>query len=173
LSPALDSSESENSLKFWFTIALLPLLPFATVVQGGFLGFGTGMAMAVVAFLFAQSKRKMGYIVLAPVGIFVGLSLFVNYMAARNDIRDLVWYEQTGFGKRLERVAVVFQNFEWLDLSNLQHREAINYGLNRDYLVGMAVDRLQSGQVEYLFGTTFGNIFIGLIPRVVWPDKPP
>jgi hypothetical protein len=166
------ANESADWRKFWFTMSLLPLLPLGTLVQGGFLGFGTTWAATVVTFLFAQSRQRLGYFLLAPAVFFVGLSVFVNYMAARNDIRQLVWYQQASFGDRIQRIAEVFQNFEWLDLSNSRHREAIDDRLNQNWLVGAAVGRLQSGEVEYLSGATLGNMFIALVPRVVWPDKP-
>ena len=59
--------ESRNRLKFWSTMALLPVLPLATVIQGGFIGFGTYWVLAIVTFMFAQSKRRVGYFLLAPV----------------------------------------------------------------------------------------------------------
>jgi hypothetical protein len=166
------ANESADWRKFWFTMAVLPLLPLGTLVQGGFLGFGTMWAATVVTFLFAQSRRRFGYFLLAPAVVFVGLSVFVNYMAARSDIRQLVWHQQASFDDRIQRIADVFQHFEWLNLSNSRHREAIDDRLNQNWLVGTAVARLQSGQVEYLSGATLGDIVIGLIPRAVWPDKP-
>ena len=167
------ATESRNRLKFWTTVALLPVLPLATVVQGGFIGFGTYWVLAIVTFMFAQSKWRVGFFLLAPVVCFVGLSVFVNYMIARNEIRQLVWYQQAEIGDKLQRIADVFQNnFEWLDLSNERHREAIDNRLNQNFLVGAAVARLESGQVEYASGATFGNMIIGLIPRALWPDKP-
>src|SRR5262249_33826760 len=109
--------ESRNWVKFWSTMVLLPVLPLATVIQGGFLNFGTYWVLAIVTFVFAQSKRRVGYFLLAPVVGFVGLSVFVNYMVARNEIRQLVWYQQAEIGDKLQRIADVFQNnFEWLDL---------------------------------------------------------
>jgi hypothetical protein len=166
------ANESADWRKFWSTIVLLPLLPLATLTQGGFLGFGTMWAVTIATFLFAQSKRKVAYFLLAPAVFFVGLSFFVNYMAARNDIRQLVWYEQASVGDRLQRIADVFQNFEWLDLSNLRHREAIDGRLNQNFLIGIAAARLESGLVEYASGATVGNIIVALIPRAIWPDKP-
>jgi hypothetical protein len=166
------ASETANWRKFWSTMVLLPLLPLATLTQGGFLGFGTVWAMTIATFLFAQSKRKVVYFFLAPAVFFVGLSLFVNYMAARNDIRQLVWYEQASVGDRLQRIADVFQNFEWLDLSNWRHREAIDGRLNQNFLIGVAATNLESGLVEYASGATLGNMIVALIPRAVWPDKP-
>jgi hypothetical protein len=164
--------ESRNWPKFWSTMALLPMLPLATLVLGGFLGFGTTWIMAIVAFMFAQSKRRVGFFLLAPVVCFVGLSVFVNYMIARDEIRQLVWYQPAPIGDRLQRIADVFQNFEWFDLSNGQHRKAIDDRLNQNSLVGAAVARLESGQVQYASGAIFGNMIISLIPRALWPDKP-
>jgi hypothetical protein len=166
------ANESRNRRRFFFGMAMLPLLPLATLIQGGFLGYGTYWALAILAFLFAQSKSKIAYILLAPVVCFVGLSVFVNYMAARNEIRQLVWDEQVGIGDRVQRVANIFQNFELLDLSNWRHREVIDARLNQNALVGAAVARLESGHVEYASGATFGNMIVVLIPRALWPDKP-
>jgi hypothetical protein len=156
----------------WFAFIMVPLMPLATLLQGGFIGFGTFWAMAILSFLFSQSKRRAIYVFATPIFLFVGISLFVNYMAARGEIRELVWYQQAGLSAKLERVAVVFRNFEWLDLSNSRHRGAIDSRLNQNYLVGAAVERLESGQVEYAFGNSIGKIVLALIPRLVWPDKP-
>jgi hypothetical protein len=165
--------ESRNWLKFWSTMVLLPVLPLATVIQGGFLGFGTYWVLAIVTFVFAHSKRRVGCFLLAPVVFFVGLSVFVNYMMARDEIRQLVWYQQAEMGDRLQRIANVFQNnFEWLDLSKERHRVAIDDRLNQNVLVGLAVGRLESGQVEYASGGTLGDMIKGLIPRALWPEKP-
>jgi hypothetical protein len=163
-----------DSSKFWVTIALLPLLPLATVISKGFLGYGVYWTLGIVTFLFAQSKRRLRYCLLAPAVFFVGLSIFVNYMAARDEIRRVVWYDQVGVGDRLQLVGDVFlQRFEWLDLSNVRHREAIDSRLNQNFLVGAAVARLEAGQVEYAGGSTFWKMIMALIPRAIWPDKPP
>jgi hypothetical protein len=165
--------ESRNWLKFGSTLALLPVLPLVSVVQNGFIGAGTYGVLDIVAFIFAQSKRKVGYVLLAPLVCFVGLSVFVNYMIARNEIRQLVWFQQAEIGDRLQRIADVFQNnFEWLDLSNGRHREAIDGRLNQNSFVGAAVARLESGQVEYSSGAIVGDMILGLIPRALWPEKP-
>jgi hypothetical protein len=164
--------ESRNRFKFWCTLALLPVLPLATLIQGGFLGGGTGWAITIVSFLFAQSKRKIVYVLLAPAVFFGGLSVFVNYMAARDEFRQLVWHEQASIGDRLSRVIDIFQNFEWLDLSNARHRKFIDLRLNQNEYIGIAAERLEVGAVEYAYGDTLSKAAMGLIPRVFWPDKP-
>jgi hypothetical protein len=166
------ATETRNRLKFWSTMALLPALPLVTLIRGGFLGGGTIWGITIVSFLFAQSKRKLVYFLLAPAVFFGGLSVFVNYMAARDEIRQLVWYQQAGIGERLSRVADSFRDFEWLDLSNFRHRKAIDGRLNQNEFIGVAVARLEVGAVEYAYGGTLGKVAMGLIPRVFWPDKP-
>src|SRR5262249_262416 len=99
------ASESPNRLKFWCTIVLLPVLPLSTLVLHGFLGFGIYWVLAIMTFMFAQSTRRVGFILLAPAVLFVGLSVFVNYMIARNEIRQLVWFQQAEIGDKLQRIS--------------------------------------------------------------------
>jgi hypothetical protein len=167
------AKETRNSLKFWLIMGLLPLLPVVTLIQGGFLGAGTSWAMVIISFLFAQSKRKLVYLLLAPAVFYGGLSVFVNYMAAREEFRNLVWHQQASIDDRLSRVADSFLDFVWLDLSNSRHRKAIDDRLNQNAFIGVAVERLEMGAVEFASGETLAKAAIGLIPRVFWPDKPP
>src|SRR5208282_2877985 len=110
-----------------------------------FLGFGTYWLLAITCFAVNRSKQRIGYYLLAPVVAVVLLSLFVNYLAAREDLRALVWRQQAGVGDRLYRVAEVFENFEWLDFSNSKHRNLIDLRLNQNQLIGLAAARLESG----------------------------
>jgi hypothetical protein len=136
--------QNSSRAKFWSTTALLPLLSLYTVVQTGFLGNGTTWFVTVASFLFGQSRRRWTYYVLTPVVVFVGLSLFVNYMSARNEIRQLVWHEQAPMSDRLSRVFSIFSEFQWLDFNNRDQAEAIDNRLNRNWLVGLAVERLDA-----------------------------
>jgi hypothetical protein len=161
-----------NIPKFWLTFSMLPLLPLITVIKGGFIGFGTYWLLASVSFGFAQSKRRLGYFLIAPFVMYVGLSVFVNYMASRTEFRQAVWFQEVGVGDRFKRVGDMFRNFEWYDSENSKHREVIDGRLNQNLLVGAAVERLQSGMVDYAYGSTLVDIAIGLIPRALWPNKP-
>jgi hypothetical protein len=164
--------QENNSFKLWSSIALIPLFPLITTVQQGFIGFGMYWAIFCVCFLFAQSKRRLAYIVATPFILFVGLSVWVTYAAARDEIRQVVWQGQASMIDRVELVMNAFGKFEWLDLSNAMHRKVIDLRLNQNFFVGRAVARLDGGEVDYGFGSTVGNVFAIVVPRALWPDKP-
>ena len=166
------ASEQRKPVMFWITASLLPLLPVITVLKDGFIGFGTYWMLAAMSFAFGQSKRRMLYFILAPFVVYLGLSVFINYMASRTAFRQAVWYQQVGLGDRVDRVVHMFQNFEWLDGDNPKQRKVIDGRLNQNLLVGAAVERLQTGKVNFAHGNTIVVMAIGLIPRALWPDKP-
>src|SRR5262245_28329941 len=93
-------------------------------------------------------------------------------MAARDELRQLVWHQQASIDDRLRLVTDTLWNFQWLDLSNSQHRKAIDDRLNQNGFIGIAVERLELGTVEYANGDTLARVAIGLIPRAIWPNKP-
>jgi hypothetical protein len=164
--------ESRDRRKYWGTMSILPLLPLSTMVLSGFLGFGTYWLLTIAGFLFAQSKHRLRYILLTPVVFYIGLSVFVTYWAGRDALREVVWDQRAGLGDRIQRVVDTFGNFELFDLSNARHQRAVDARLNQNSLVGLAVSRLESGEVDYSWGSTIADIMVGLIPRVFWPDKP-
>jgi len=158
--------------KYWSTIALLPVLPASTVIQAGFLNFGTSWALTIASFVYAQSKRRLGLFLLTPVVIYIGLSVFVDYMNVRADIRKVVW-RQDSFAARVQVVEnSILSHFSWFDIANPKHRQAINDRLNQNLWVGRAKQRLEEGQVSYAYGSTIQDMIMGLIPRAIWPDKP-
>jgi hypothetical protein len=164
--------EKRESFRFWLMVAFLPVLPLTTLIRGGFLGFGTFMVLTIVAFLIAQSRRRFGFLLLAPVVVYMGLSIFANYMVARDELRQLVWHQSASINERLERVTRVFRDFSWLDLTNPQHYEALNGRLNQNWFIGAAKARLDSGLVEYGSTDALATMIIAPIPRFLWPDKP-
>jgi hypothetical protein len=164
--------KENNSFKFWCTVSALPLLPLITMIRQGFIGFGTYWLLSSVSFAFALSKRRLGYFLLAPFVCFIGLSIFVNYMASRTEFREAVWFRQVSLEDRVERVFDMFRDFKWYDSENPKHREVVDGRLNQNLLVGAAIDRLNSGLVEYAHGSTLVDMALGLIPRALWPDKP-
>ena len=97
---------------------MLPLLPLSTLVTGGFLGFGTAWVLSIVAFHFVIARHRIWFYLATPPAIFLGLSLFVTYFQQRDDIRDVVWYQDAGITQRLGKVTKLVTEFQLLDLSN-------------------------------------------------------
>jgi hypothetical protein len=161
-----------NSFRFWGAVSLLPILPAITMIKDGFIGFGTYWMLAGMSFAFAQSKQRLGYFLISPIVVFVGLSVFVSYMAARTEMRRALWYEHVDIGERALRAVNMFINFQWFDRGNSEQRNVIDARLNQNLIVGAAVERLESGAVEYAYGSTLTAMAIGLIPRALWPEKP-
>jgi hypothetical protein len=152
------------------TLALLPLLPLATLVTGGFLGYGVYWVLSVVAFLFTITQRRIWFYFGAPVAVFLGLSFFVTYMGQREGIREVVWEEQAGILDRLDRVSAIVTEFELLDLSSPTQVTALDERLNQNALAGAAVIRHEGGLASFAYGATIP--LWALVPRVFWPGKP-
>jgi len=151
-------------------IAALPALPLSTLVTGGFIGYGIYWIISVGCFLFAIVRRRLIIVVASPFIAYLGLSLFVGYMAERNAIRDLVWSDESTFGERADRVFRIFSNFEFLNIGNEQHVVAIDGRLNQNVFVGLAINRHRDGILDFQYG---GTVQIwALVPRALWPEKP-
>jgi hypothetical protein len=165
------AANAHNTRQTLSILATLPLLPLATLTTGGFIGFGTIWVLSVVAFHFVIARRRVWFYLAGPPVIFLGLSLFVTYMQQRNDIRDVVWYQNAGIMRRLDQVSRLVTDFQLLDLSDETHLRALDLRLNQNYLVGEGVMRHRQGEVELRYGLTLP--LWALIPRAIWPDKPP
>jgi hypothetical protein len=161
-----------SGAKLWLVMLWLPFLPVITLLKGGFLGMGISWLLTIVSFALSGSRQRLGYFLIAPLFVYVGLSVFVNYMASRVEFRQAVWIQQVGIADRVQGVVDMFWNFEWYDSENPKHRHVIDERLNQNLLVGSAVERLEVGIKDYAYGATLVDIAIGLIPRAVWPDKP-
>ena len=90
------AATTNSSRRTLLILATLPLLPLSTLVTGGFIGFGTVWALSVVSFLFVIARRRLWFYLATPPVIFLGLSLFVTYAQQRDDIRDVIWYQDAG-----------------------------------------------------------------------------
>ena len=163
----LYAADSRQTLS---TLAMVPLLPLSTLVTGGFLGFGTVWAMTIVAFCFVVARRRIWFYLASPVVIFLGLSLFVTYFQQRNEIREVVWSENSNTMERLDKVTKLVTDFQFLDLSNEWHLFALDQRLNQNYLVGAGIMRHRADAVKLLYGATLP--VWAFIPRAIWPDKP-
>ena len=141
------ATERRDRRSALMTLAMLPMLPLATLVTGGFIGYGVNWVLSVVAFLFVISRRRIWYYLGAPIVGILGLSLFVAYMGERTGIRDLVWEQKASYSDRFERMGQIITNFKLLDLTDPTHRAALDGRLNQNFLVGAGVMQYQRGLV--------------------------
>jgi hypothetical protein len=163
----LYAGDSKQTL---LTLAMMPLLPLSTLVTGGFLGYGTVWILEIVSFHFVIARRRIWFYIAGPPAIFLGLSLFVTYAQVRDEIRAVVWNENTSMFERLEKVSRLYTDFQFLDPSNADHQFVLDARLNQNWLVGEGIMRHSENLVELLYGATVPAW--ALIPRAVWPDKP-
>lgn len=167
------AGETGNLRKFWLTIILLPLLPVVSVVQSGLINYGTSWVLAILSFVFCQSKRRFGYVLIAPAVIYIGLSVFVSYMAARTEIRVITWDKTIALSDRIKPIEdALGRSLAWFDASDLRHRQLIASRLNQNFFTGVAARRFEFGQQDYAQGAALGAMIFALIPRAVWPEKP-
>jgi hypothetical protein len=161
---------ANDSRQVLLILAMLPLLPLSTLVTGGFIGFGTTWVLSIVAFYFVIARGRIGFYIATPPVIFLGLSLFVTYSQQRDDIRDLIWYQNSGIFQRLNQVSKLVTEFQFLDLSDERHQMALDQRLNQNSLVGTGVMRHRQNLNELWYG---GTVPIwAIVPRAIWPDKP-
>jgi len=152
------------------TLALLPMLPIATMLSNGIINYGVNWAIGVVAFLYVTARRRLAFIIAAPVVVVLGLSFFVVYMGERDGIRDTVWGRDAGVVERIQSASSIVSNFRLMDLQRPVDRGALAGRLNFNTFLGIGYRRHQQGRNELKYGGTV-NV-LALIPRAIWRDKP-
>jgi hypothetical protein len=145
--------------------------PAFTLFFMGFTSFGVAASMVVWLFTMAIYKPRWLCIVAILGLVFMGFSVYVNYMRERGMIRDAVWGSKDA-SSRVDSIAGIFTKFEFFDWNNNAHLETLDSRLNQNHLVGMAMLHINSGAQDYARGSTLYLAAIAWIPRVLWPNKP-
>jgi hypothetical protein len=158
-----------NSFRLW--VMLASVYPLLTIVTQGFLGFGIFNVILVVTFVAGFYRPRWKLIVIGLASIYLGLSIYVTYMRDRNDIRSTVWGGES-YGSRIDQMKETFSNPEFFSLNEDEHLERIDNRLNQNWMVGAAVNQLQSKRVEFAKGETLLLALSAFVPRVIWPNKP-
>jgi hypothetical protein len=161
--------ESVDQRRTLAVLGLLPLLPLATLVMGGFVSYGLSWVLSVLAFQFTIAPRRSRFYLAAPLVAFLGLSLFIAYMGQRTVIRELVSREAS-LGERIDRVAQIVTDFHLFDPTSPADLAVLDERLNQNALVGMAIARIDAGLAEFANGATVP--VWALVPRALWPEKP-
>jgi hypothetical protein len=157
----------------WITVwaLILAVYPVLMLLFGGFVSYGA-TAISIVLAGLAISVREVWRIAIGTAIIAVlGLNIFVNYFQWRTEIRDAVW-GGASLEARLDVTSDVVRNFEWLDPNNDAQMGALDQRLNQNYFAGLAAQRIDEGQADYLYGRSLWEGVLSLVPRILWPDKP-
>jgi hypothetical protein len=152
-------------------VAALMVFPVAMLLLGGFLSYGSAAIIVVCSALTISTKSYWRVLTGIIIFTFLSLSIFVNYFQHRNDIRHQVW-GGAPLEARVESAINVVKGFEWFDPNDRAHLIALDQRLNQNYFVGLAVTRIQQGQVRYLYGQSLWQGLLALIPRALWRAKP-
>ncbi len=152
-------------------LLLTALIPLVILARQGFMSFGI-LALSVILVFVGQFYRPRWAIAAALLALaYPGLSLYVTYMRDRTEIRESVWGGED-MGARLARIWQTLSSPEAFNPMDPAHLERVDGRLNQAYLVGEAVDNL-SRTDDFAHGTSILIALEGMIPRIIWPDKPP
>jgi hypothetical protein len=152
------------------TLSILPVLPILTLSTGGFVANSTNWIIAILSFLFVNSKKRIVYYCVGPFFAFLVLSLAVSYLGGRNAIREAAWNEEAGYAERIGRVFNTATSFSFYDWSDPIQVHNVDWRLNQNYFVGLGIERHERGRIDLLYGGSLE--WWAFIPRAVWPEKP-
>ncbi len=153
----------------WFGATFV--FPTVTIVTMGFAGFGTIAAAITWTFVIRFFRPRWLSVTVFGLLVYIGMSLYVNYMRERDSIRESVWGGRE-LSSRIDRVSKMIENFEWFSTANQRHLEMVDMRLNQNDIVGKAVIYIESGRVPLAEGGTLAAAALAWIPRILWPDKP-
>ncbi|KOP25875.1 hypothetical protein AMR41_14095 [Hapalosiphon sp. MRB220] len=148
-------------------LALSCCLPLFTLLFLGFMSFGTAATVVVLLFVFNFYRPRWKLVVIALLVTYLGLSVFVTYFRDRQDIRAT----SGGDNARIEQMSKTVSNFEFFNLFKQEQLEMIDTRLNQNTFVGVSVQRLSNGLIDYADGATIEQAVLAAVPRVLWPGK--
>jgi hypothetical protein len=147
------------------------IFPLSSIIQSGFLGFGASSVIVIVSLTAVYLRPRMLTMALGVGVLYLGMSVYLTYMRDRVDIRDSVWGGDS-FEARTSVLLDTFGRLEWLNPDSEEHIQRIDARMNQNSLFGLAIGRLERGEVDYWRGESLLGAMVAAIPRILWPDKP-
>jgi hypothetical protein len=154
--------------RWFFACAAFPII---TVIAQGYLGYGFAAAVTVFAFFACFYRPRWRVVVIALTISYLGFSGYVTYMRDRRDIRAVVW-ARGDLSERVDRLSATLSTPELFSLYDVSHLDRVESRLNQNYLIGAAVEKLDTGLVAFAGGETMVEAIAAFVPRVIWRDKP-
>lgn len=146
-------------------------LPLITIVSIGFVGYGIAALLTVVGTVIKFIRWRWWFVPALALWLWAGLSFYVNYMPARQEMRDRVW-GGAPFEERFEFLIQKAQEAEFFDPFENRHLHLIDNRLNQNALVGRSMYYIEESQMGFAYGESLKSATIAWIPRLIWPDKP-
>jgi hypothetical protein len=145
--------------------------PLFTSLIMGFTTFGAEAAVFVFMALVAQRRpRWLSVVGMLLVG-YLGISFYVTYLRDREGLRESVWGGEA-MESRVDKMTGTLRAFEWFSATDTKHLSRLDGRLNHCFLIGSSVDYLGGGGTEFARGQTIQDGMLGLVPRIIWPEKP-
>jgi len=149
---------------------MIPLLPILSILTRGLMGIGAMMAFAVLLFLARFIRAKLKTIIIGMIVGYISLSFYVTYMRDRPQLRGVIWSRAPAMD-RIMALQKTFFEPEWFNPFNFTHLATVDERINQNILVGMAVEHLKTGSIDYARGYTIYESVLALFPRILWPEK--
>ena len=160
-----------DTISSWRWLGTLALYPTLMLLLGGFLSYGSTVAITVLSALAVTARSGKRVFFSTLVLVYFGISVFLGYFQNRTEIREAVW----GGQDTESRIAVslgAIEDVAFFNPDNPYHLKAFDLRLNQNYFSGLAAWRIQAGMVDYLYGKSVWEGVLAVIPRALWPDKP-
>jgi len=161
---------NKKAFVLWLVAGLF-LFPAFTLIFQGFMGYGIKVMLIMLCFTSVYYRDKWKLFVAAPLVLWLALSLYVNYMSAREQIRESVW-GGAGLTDRVSVIRKAFAEPQGFSIQKTEHLDMINIRLNQNWLVGACVEHLTYGGAEFARGKTLRDAVLAMIPRILWKKKP-
>ncbi|MGI9534877.1 MAG: hypothetical protein ACR2NW_07990 [Thermodesulfobacteriota bacterium] len=157
-----------SAFRNWIILSFL--FPFITIINQGFLGYGTIMALIVLIFVGRFYRPRWRVFLAGIIVFYFALTFYQGYIRDREEIRETVWGGQS-LVIRMEQLYSTISTTKLFNPYNNEQLERIDLRLNQNYLLGYAVENLELSK-DYANGETLKDSLIALVPRIVWPQKP-
>lgn len=165
------SVQARDGMRFLIWLAVLLVYPITVLIASGFLSYGSAAVIVVGSLAVIRMKNALRSLLMVVALSYLGISVFVNYFGARNELRAEIW-GGSSLEQRIDAVGSAFSDFYLFSHNNPDHLWALTMRLNQNEFVGIAADRLANGQSEYLYGKTYRDALLAPIPRAIWKNKP-
>jgi hypothetical protein len=152
-------------------LVALTVYPILMLLIGGFMSYGIGAVIIVLAALVIDTRSWLRVSVGTLILVVFGISVFLSYFEHRNEIRGAVWGGAAA-DARIEVSMEAVRGMSVFDPRNPDHLKALDARLNQNYFAGLAASRIAAGKVDYLHGRSLWEGVLAIVPRALWPEKP-